>query len=100
GHVLTVTARLVSSLASSDSTPLTLTVGAVSDDVQGVRRREEPLLGGQLIDHAGHGSFERGGGRHVDHLAAARTQQVMVVMQEVLGHLETSELVARRDATY
>src|ERR1700689_1090940 len=79
---------------------LALTVGAGSGDVQGVRGREESLFGRELIDHACHRAFERDGGRHVDHLAAARAEKVMVVVQEALGHLETGELVARRAPTY
>ena len=54
-------------------------------------------FGGQLIDHAGHRAFERGGGRHVDHLAATRAEQVMVVMQEVLGLVTPKRLHSLSD---
>jgi hypothetical protein len=63
-------------------------------------RREETLFGCEFVDHARDGALEGPRRGHVDYLAAARAQEVMVVMQEVLGHLESGELVARGDPSH
>jgi hypothetical protein len=47
--------------------------------------RLEALGLGELIDGLGHTSLERGGGSDVDDLSAVDTEEVMVVLGEVLG---------------
>jgi hypothetical protein len=60
--------------------------------------RLEALGLGELIDGLGHTSLERGGRSYVDDLSAVDTEEVMVVLGEVLGELEAGELVVGRDS--
>ena len=71
----------------------------MSDDVEGVRGRLEALFGGEVGHHRGDGAFEAGARRDVDDLAAERAEQVVMVMREILGELESRELVVRGDAS-
>ena len=53
----------------------------------------------ELVDGPGDGSLEGVAGCDVDDSAAARAQEVVVVLGEVLGQLEAGELVVGRDAS-
>ena len=53
---------------------------------------------GQFVDRHGDLPLELGARGDVGDLAAAHAEQVVVVLREVLGKLETGELVAGRDA--
>ena len=54
---------------------LRLARGAVSNDVEGVRRRREALFGREVVDHRGDGPLELGARRDVDDLAAERAEK-------------------------
>lgn len=56
------------------------------------------LLGGELRDDPVDGSFEGGGGSHVDDPSTAGAEQVVVMFGQIFCELESSELVARCDA--
>lgn len=71
----------------------------MTDDVQGVRRREEALCIGQLVHHARDRALERGGRGHVNHSAARRAEEMVVMVEKVFGQFEPGEIVTRGDST-
>ena len=71
----------------------------MSNDVEGVGGRLEALLRGEIGHHRGDGAFETRTGRDVDHFAAKRAEQVVMVMSEILRELKASELIVRGDAS-
>lgn len=62
--------------------------------------RLEAEVDRQLVDRAADLALEGRAGRHVGDLAAADTEEVVVMFGEVLGQLEARELVTRRDPAH
>ena len=56
------------------------------------------LLRGKLRHDLVDSLFEGGGWRHVDHPPTTGAEKMMVVLGQILGKLESRELVARRNA--
>jgi hypothetical protein len=75
-------------------------VGAVSEDVEAVAVRLEPLFRGELVDGFGDVALEGRGRGDVDNFAAAGAEEVVVMLGEVLGQLKASELVVGGDAPH
>jgi len=71
-----------------------------TEHVESVTVRLETLRLGELLNSAGDASLEFRRRRHVGDLPAAHTQQMMVVLGEILGELETSELVVGRHSPH
>ena len=72
----------------------------MSNDVERVRRRVKALLQCEIVDHGRHGRLEGRTRGHVDDFAAERTEQMVVVMREVLSQLKASELIVGGDSSY
>ena len=73
--------------------------GAEAKHIDTVAVRQKSLGVGQAVQLFGNGAFERGRWCDVAHLSAPRTQEMVVVFGEVLGQLETGELVVGGDAS-
>jgi len=58
------------------------------------------LCGGEFVDHARDRALERASRRDVDDLATRRTEKVMMMVEEILGHLESGELVTGGDPSH
>jgi hypothetical protein len=59
----------------------------------------EALLSGEVSHHGGDGAFKAGTRRDVDHLSTKGAEQVVMVMREIFGELESGELIVRGDTS-
>ncbi len=78
------------------ASPLPLAVGADPQHVQAVAVRLEALSLCQVIDGARHALLEGGSRGDIDDLAAADAEEVVMVLGQILGQLETGEVVTGR----
>jgi hypothetical protein len=71
----------------------------MSNHVEGVRGCSKSLLSRQFVHHGAHGAFEVWGRGYVHDAPARRAKQVMMVMGEIFGQLETGKLIIGGDST-
>jgi hypothetical protein len=77
-----------------------MAVGAETDHVYAMSVGLESLGAREMVELLGDGPFEGDRRGDVTHLAAVGAKEMVVVLGEILGELESSELVVGCDAPY
>jgi hypothetical protein len=73
---------------------------ANAEDVQAMAVRLKTLSARELVDRSDDVSFQLRRQREVDDFPAVDAEEMVVVLSQVLGELETRELVVRRDSSH